>query len=85
MKVVCINNEISIIHKRHSNKPHLNIDKFNLTIGKIYNATCFNSFMSGERILNFRIIDDSGILMYLDERHIISLEKWREQQLNKLF
>lgn len=69
MKVICITN-ITLSGKKVSG----------LTIGKIYDVITLNS---GNMWL-VKILDDNGQELWYNDEVVISLDKWRESQLNKL-
>lgn len=57
-------------------------DKNNkITKGKIYESTFINEILSK---LNHYIVDDNGDRALYDNRLFITLEEWRENQLQEL-
>jgi hypothetical protein len=72
MKVICIDNTFDIT------RPDLGLRDSNyLTIGKIYDVA--------ERGLHtYRIINDSGTSLIYDINMFITLDEYRQRQLNKI-
>jgi hypothetical protein len=69
MKVICITNK-TLSGKKVSG----------LTIGKIYDVITLHS---GNMWL-VKILDDNNQELWYNDEVVISLDKWRESQLNKL-
>jgi len=67
-KIVCVNTDSIGGHK-----PKVN----NLTIGKIYTILDFET--ESPQILN-----DTNFIIYYDRIRFITLEEWREKQINKI-
>ncbi len=72
MKVICIKNK----YKTDSGE----IRTFNITVGKIYNVLCCENCLGRY----FVIVDDDGNKKYLSERYVITLEEYRNKQIDKI-
>ena len=67
-KIVCVNTDSIGGHKTKVER---------LTIGKIYTVQEFE-------IENPSVINDIGFTIYYDRIRFITLEEWREKQINKI-
>ena len=87
MKVICINKSKGIDdsgnESMHSRTMGLNsfYDK-KLTIGKIYEILTYSEY--GDTAEYFIADDGSELLYFANDKDFITLEQWREQQLNKI-
>jgi len=70
MKVVCIKKYLST-----------NL-KYELTYGKIYET--LPKYPNDTLVDDHRVLCDRGFIEYYNKKNFITLEQWREQQLNKI-
>jgi hypothetical protein len=89
MKVICINKNKGHLDDYDSNDKTMSLvnsyysDK--LTIGKIYEILTYDDVDDVEPFKHYFITDDGSELLYFDnDKDFITLEQWREQQLNKI-
>ena len=79
MKIVCINNKE--LDRDSNGKSRLT--KMSLTIGKTYDAI-FMMQKYNEKIKFYLIENNDGESKKYETKHFVSLNVWREQQLNRL-
>ena len=85
MKVVCIDNYLVIgVSNVYNIQPDMasssdEIDKIQLTVGKIYDTSA-----SKNRPAGYSICCDDGISRKFHKSRFITLEEWRERKLNEL-
>ena len=89
MKVVCINKNKGQLDDYDSNNKTMSlVNSFyskKLTIGKIYEILTYNDVDDVEPFKQYFIADDGSELLYFDnDTDFITVEQYREQQLNKI-
>lgn len=65
----------------------INTGGYHLTLNKIYLATRVETgskITHNHTIISYKLINDKGVEFYSEIENFITIDKWRESQLNKI-
>jgi hypothetical protein len=65
----------------------INTGGYHITLNKIYQAKIVeqvSKLMPNHQIISYELINDKGVNFYSETSNFIEINKWRENQLNKI-